>query len=158
MLQCGWLQSLRQVAILLLVVSVTACAGLGERREAPADISDASGEAVDPAGGRTGSADPTAADPVPAPESGSAPVAPPAVAQNALMVAALQARSSGNRSRAVALLERAQRIDPDNGQLYLELARTHFDAGNVPQGRATAERGLLYCRGEECGELRALLE
>lgn len=153
MLQCKWSRSLRQAAILLLVVSVTACAGLGERREAPADIGDANGEAVDPAGDRVGSVDPEERGPAPAPES-----AQPAVAHNALMVAALQARSTGNRSRAVALLERAQRIDPDNGQLYLELARTHFDAGNVAQGRATAERGLLYCRGEECGELRALLE
>lgn len=157
MLQGGWLRNLRQVSVLSLVVLLTACAGLGERRDSPADISEATGEAVDPSTARTGSAEPAEAEPVPTPES--APVAPPpGVAHNTLMVAALQARSAGNSSRAVALLERAQRIDPDNGQLYLELARTHFDAGNVAQGRATAERGLLYCQREECAALRALLE
>ncbi|MFN2329229.1 MAG: tetratricopeptide repeat protein [Chromatocurvus sp.] len=156
MIECGWLRNLRQIAVLSLVVFLTACAGLGERRDAPADISEATGEAVDPSTGRASRVDPAEADPVPAPES--APVAAAGVAHNTLMVAALQARSSGNSGRAVALLERAQRIDPDNGELYLELARTHFDAGNVAQGRATAERGLLYCRGEECAALRALLE
>lgn len=156
MRQCGWLRNIRQVALLLLVVFLTACAGLGERREAPADISEAAGEAVGPSPDTAGGADSTEADPAPAPAP--APVAPASAAHNSLMVAALQARSAGNSARAVALLERAQRIDPDNGQLYLELARTHFDAGNAAQGRATAERGLLYCKRAECAALRALLE
>ncbi|MEQ8517083.1 MAG: tetratricopeptide repeat protein, partial [Chromatocurvus sp.] len=116
------------------------------------------GEAVDPraAGTGPGRSDPAPADPAPPRESKQEP--PSGDARSSLMLAALRARSAGDSSRAIALLERAQRIDPDNGQLYLELARTHFAAGNTAQGRAMAERGLLYCRREECAALRALIE
>lgn len=155
MLHCVWLIRTRQIAVLLLVLFLAACSGLGERRKAPAGISDASGEAVDSSTTGVGRVAP-ADDSIPAVP---APIVEPAdPAHSLLMVAALQARSLGNSSRAVALLERAQRIDPDNAQLYLELARTHFEAGNVSQGRATAERGLLFCRDAECAALRALLE
>jgi tetratricopeptide (TPR) repeat protein len=66
------------------------------------------------------------------------------------------ARENGNYSQALAYLERAQRIDPDNAEIYLGLAQTHYAAGNASQARATAERGLLYCNGSmQCDALRA---
>ena len=65
------------------------------------------------------------------------------------------AREAGDYEQALALLERAQRIDPDSADIYLALAETHRAGGNPEQARATAERGLLYCRGSaQCGALR----
>ena len=65
------------------------------------------------------------------------------------------AREAGDFEQALALLERAQRIDPDSADIYLALAETHRARGNPEQARATAERGLLYCRGRaQCDALR----
>ncbi len=67
-----------------------------------------------------------------------------------------QATARGDYEQALALLERAQRIDPDSAEIYLSLAKTHQASGDVAQARATAERGLLYCNGStECAALRA---
>ncbi|MFN2287639.1 MAG: tetratricopeptide repeat protein [Chromatocurvus sp.] len=153
--------------ILLLVTMLAGCAGLGEGRDSPAEIVDPSGEVVEPGGEIVEPGGPGASGTGPV-ESDPAPAAgvPPRQttggtladsARSSLVAQALAARASGNSSRAIALLERAQRIDPDNGRLYLELARTHYAAGNAAQGRATAERGLLYCQHTECAELRALM-
>ena len=65
------------------------------------------------------------------------------------------ATQKGDYERALSLLERAQRIDPDSAEIYLAMARTHEARGDLGQARATAERGLLYCRGQaECEALR----
>jgi len=78
-------------------------------------------------------------------------------AYGALLQQAEQARSKGDYERALSLLERAQRIDPDSGEVYLHLARTYQAKGDDVMQRATAERGLLYCDGSaECNALRAL--
>lgn len=146
--------------ILLLATMLAGCTGLGERRDSPAEIIDRGGEAVEAGGPRAPGAGSLKSDPAPA---GDAPprqtigVTPADSARSSLVAEALAARAAGDSSRAIALLERAQRIDPDNGRLYLELARTHYAAGNAAQGRATAERGLLYCQHTECAELRALM-
>lgn len=66
-----------------------------------------------------------------------------------------QARARGDYEQALALLERAQRIDPNSAKIYLAMARTHHASGDSAQARATAERGLLYCSGRsECDALR----
>ena len=70
---------------------------------------------------------------------------------------ATAARSRGDYEQALALLERAQRIDPDSGEIYLELARTYAAKGDDASARATAERGLLYCRDDECAQLKAFI-
>ena len=105
------------------------------------------------------------APPPPKPSAPPPPVpdepAPPARDPNAsnayggLVEKATEARSRGDYEQALALLERAQRIDPDSGEIYLELARTYAAQGDDARAKATAERGLLYCRGDECSQLRA---
>ena len=68
------------------------------------------------------------------------------------------AREAGDYEQALALLERAQRIDPDSADIYLALARTHRARGDLSQARATAERGLLYCSTPaQCDALRAYI-
>jgi Tfp pilus assembly protein PilF len=73
-----------------------------------------------------------------------------------LLDKAARATASGDYAQALALLERAQRIDPDSAEIYLSMAKTHKASGDMAQSRATAERGLLYCQGNgECEALRA---
>lgn len=72
-----------------------------------------------------------------------------------LLQRAQQAREEGDFEQALALLERAQRIDPDSAEIYLDMARTHDARGDLGQARATAQRGLLYCSGSsQCNALR----
>lgn len=74
-----------------------------------------------------------------------------------LLAKAEQATDRGDYEQALALLARAQRIDPDAAEVYLGIAETHQAKGDAPQARATAERGLLYCSSESvCDALRAL--
>jgi len=103
--------------------------------------------------------------------SGHTPVTPPATtpqpsskpsgpssnkAWQPLVDKAGQARARGDYEQALGLLERAQRIDPDSGEIYLQLAKTHQAKGDTAQARATAERGMLYCSGNsQCEALRA---
>ncbi|MFK7976773.1 MAG: tetratricopeptide repeat protein [Halioglobus sp.] len=75
-----------------------------------------------------------------------------------LLAKADAATARGDYEQALALLERAQRIDPDNAQIYLELARTHSERGDARQAAATAQRGMLYCENpEQCDALRNYL-
>ncbi len=99
----------------------------------------------------------TAPPPPPVPEEPAPPARDPNAsnAYGGLVEKASEARSRGDYEQALALLERAQRIDPDSGEIYLELARTYSAQGENAKARATAERGLLYCRGDECAQLKA---
>lgn len=72
-----------------------------------------------------------------------------------LLAKAEQATNRGDYKQAMALLERAQRIDPDSAEVYLGMAKTHSASGDNEQARATAERGQLYCSGKtQCDALR----
>lgn len=97
---------------------------------------------------------PTAPRPTPRPAD------PPAQkAYQPLLDKADQARGRGDYEQALALLERAQRIDPDSADIYLAMARTHAARGDTSQARATAERGMLYCSGRsQCDALRLYLK
>lgn len=79
-------------------------------------------------------------------------------AWQSLLNQAQGAATRGDYERALVLLERAQRIEPGAGAIYLEQARLHQIRGDVAQARSTAERGLLYCDSPElCDALRAML-
>lgn len=75
-----------------------------------------------------------------------------------LLDKARQAAARGDYEQALAQLERAQRIDPAAGAIYLEQARVHQSRGDRAQATSTAERGLLYCNGAaQCDALRAFI-
>jgi len=98
----------------------------------------------------------------PAPQPPPTPPRPPqpstTSAWKPLVEKAEQARLRGDIEQALALLERAQRIDPESAEIYLQLASTHQARGDMAQARATAERGMLFCRSAaECNALRAFL-
>ena len=101
---------------------------------------------------------PVTAPPVPVPQPPARPPRPStSSAWQPLVEKAQQATASGDYEEALALLERAQRIDPESGEIYLQLARTQRAKGDAPQARATAERGMLFCVGNnQCEALRAL--
>ena len=75
-----------------------------------------------------------------------------------LLTKAEQATKRGDFEQALALLERAQRIDPDSAEIYLGMAKTHRARGDAAKARVTAERGLLYCAtARQCDALRVYL-
>lgn len=98
----------------------------------------------------------TVTPPATTPQPSSRPPQPSSSkAYQPLLDKAGQAADRGEYEQALALLERAQRIDPDSAQIYLAMARTHRARGDDQQARAVAERGLLYCNGQsQCGALR----
>ena len=98
--------------------------------------------------------------PVEPPATSPRPKPPPAEpsttsAYRGLLDKADRASASGDYEQALALLERAQRIDPDSGEIYLNLAKTYRAKGDEALASATAERGMLYCNGKsQCDALR----
>jgi tetratricopeptide (TPR) repeat protein len=78
-------------------------------------------------------------------------------ATSGLLEEARTARELGEYDRAAGLLQRAQRIDSRNALIYLELARLYLEQGEAEEARAVAERGLSYCTGATCNQLRQIL-
>ncbi|MGB1141317.1 MAG: tetratricopeptide repeat protein [Halioglobus sp.] len=101
----------------------------------------------------------TSRSPVPVdPGKGSAPSRTEPIvvaAYQPLLDQAVAARNRGDYEQSLVLLERAQRIDPDNPDIYLAMAKTHSARGDKAQATAVAQRGLLYCSGAaQCDALR----
>jgi Tfp pilus assembly protein PilF len=80
-----------------------------------------------------------------------------ATASAGMLSRAQKARQSGDLDTAQALLQRAQRIDARNAEVYLELARLHVAQGDESGASAMAERGMLYCEGASCTQLRRFI-
>ena len=133
-----------RVTAAALVLAVAGCSSVDTRDTAPAPV-------VTPP--------PTVSPPAPvAPPRPPARPPQPSVsgAWLPLVEKAEQATARGDYEQALALLERAHRIDPESGEIYLQLARTHRARGDVAQARATAERGMLFCSSNaQCEALRA---
>lgn len=138
------LQSVSRTAVLLIIVLLAACSTYTQPEREPAPV-----EKPQP---------PVIVEPPPS-EHETPPRAATHSASAAwqpLLAKADVATKRGDYEQALALLERAQRIDPDSAEVYLGIARTHLAKGNTAQARVTAERGLLYCSSEAvCDALRA---
>jgi tetratricopeptide (TPR) repeat protein len=92
----------------------------------------------------------------PTPTRPSSPQRPPinSVTQSLMDKAGVES-DAGNYEQALALLERALRIAPDGGEIYLALAQTYSLKGDTAMANATARRGMLYCSGRaQCDALR----
>ncbi|MCB1675459.1 MAG: tetratricopeptide repeat protein [Halioglobus sp.] len=138
-----------RLALLILVVSASGCSIYRAPGSGPAP--------VERAPEHTTVTPPPSSPPVTAPQAPQRPAEPSTrAAYQPLLDGADAAAAGGDYEHALALLQRAQRIDPDSAQVYLGMARTHRARGDDAQARATAERGLLYCRtAPECDALRA---
>jgi Flp pilus assembly protein TadD len=133
----------RTVCLALLSLMLSACASQPGTRSVPASISTPGGTPVEQDGAQQA--------------GGSQSSEPGTHARSTLLAQARTARDGGEYASARALLERALRMDPTDGALYLELARTLLQSGDVERARAMAERGLLYCDERTCRALERLL-
>jgi len=61
-----------------------------------------------------------------------------------LMAQAGQHAADGDNAQAIALLERAVRIDPRNGHAWLRLARLHFESGDLNKAEQFARRAMQF--------------
>jgi Tfp pilus assembly protein PilF len=114
----------------------------------------------------SGSAQP--APGIPAPGSGQAVPAPPerpsvppprqfrlGAASSALVTQAHAQAASGDYAQAAATLERAQRIEPDNPLLWIELGRVRLAENNAPQADAMGRKALALAVGDPAAQASA---
>lgn len=148
----GVMQKLLVVAFVLVLQACSIYQLPGQESEYPVDAP----QSNEPAQAPQPPTNPTPQTPVETTPRGEEPTV--SAAYTPLLAKAEVATARGDYEQALALLERAQRIDPDNAQIYLELARTHSERGDPRQAAATAQRGLLYCESpEQCDALRNYL-
>jgi hypothetical protein len=115
-----------------------------------------------PAGGPTDEQQPPVASmPAPAPEVGAPPVTaaprPDPAVSLALREESLQAAGRGDTAEAIALIERAIRIEPDRPELWIDLARLHLEEGDAAAAEQFARKALLYTRNRHDLEQQAYL-
>lgn len=123
---------IRHMTLLLLAVSISACAPVPLGRDTPAER------------GSTGA--------VSAEDSGTAAAPSPSA------VLVQQARShvaAAEYPEAAASMERAIRIEPGNPWLWLELARVHYAAGNLRQAESHARRAASLAGGDDAARRAA---
>ncbi|MEM0953651.1 MAG: tetratricopeptide repeat protein [Pseudomonadota bacterium] len=136
---------------MMLLVAVAACSTMPPASTSSSSSSKSSTVSARESTGETVTPDKTPAETIAA----AVPQGQRAAGENLLQQAA-RAMADGNEVRAQALLQRAQRLDPSNPDIYLALANFYNSTGQTASGRAMAERGLLFCRGGDCELLREL--
>jgi tetratricopeptide (TPR) repeat protein len=103
---------------------------------------------------------PQAPAPTPAPAPVPAPAIPPASRPDptvtlALREQSLAAAARGDTQQAIALIERALRIEPNRAELWIDLARLHLDEGDTVGAEQFARKALLFTRDRPDLEQRA---
>ncbi len=73
-------------------------------------------------------------------------------ASNALVSQAHGQAGSGDFGAATATLERAQRIEPDNPLLWIELSKVQLAAGNAGQADAMGHKALALASGDPAAQ------
>jgi tetratricopeptide (TPR) repeat protein len=99
---------------------------------------------------------PQPSPPLPEPEQPAPPVPPPQPPQKEFRLSAAstalvkQGRAQsikGEYPAAIATLERAVRIEPDNPLVWLELGQTQLSARNAPQAESMGRKALALATG-----------
>jgi tetratricopeptide (TPR) repeat protein len=110
---------------------------------------------------------PPAAQPLPAPEESAAaqPAAPPYTpparefhlgpAASALVAQAHKQAAGGDSAQAMATLERAQRIEPGNPLVWIELGRLNLAQNNGAQADAMGRKALALATGDASAQSSA---
>lgn len=87
------------------------------------------------------------------------PIPKPVAAAERLQAQAASAYEAGDFSRALALLERAQRMAPRDGSIYLDMATAHRAGGRTNLACQFARKGLsVPVTGEVADALEAQLD
>ena len=135
----------RVIPAAILAVLLAGCAATPERTSAP------------PAS--RGDLPPPEASPPEAPEAeapATEPAARPAPSVSlALRTESARAAASGNPNRAMDLLERAIRIEPDRAELWFDLAELHLARGDALRASRLVEKGASLTGGDRALERRA---
>ena len=111
-------------------------------------------------GGRSPSGDlpPPEASAPPPPEAPPAPTEPPPrpdpSVSLALRTESTRAAAAGDHDRAMDLLERAIRIEPDRAELWLDLAELHLDRGDALRANQLLHKGAALAAGDRRLERR----
>lgn len=103
----------------------------------------------------------TPAEPPEAEAPPTEPAARPAPSVSlALRTESAREAASGNTNRAMDLLERAIRIEPDRAELWLDLAELHLQRGDADRAARLLEKGASLTAGDRALErrVRALRE
>lgn len=128
-------------AIFLLLLLLNACSTAPQRTLPPV---------VD--GTQPRSAQPEAADPVQVPDTVEVPVSPAPPSGGGAVVALLDKadvyHQSGDVGNEAATIERALRIDPNNGRLWNRLAAIRLDQGQPRQAEQLALKSNALSRGD----------
>jgi len=125
-----------RLALLLVLMTLAACRSLWSPQRPPS--------------APTRSATPEA------PPASSAPTAPPAAtrqfrlggAASALVTQAHARAAAGDYPAALATLERALRIEPENPLAWIELGRIQLAAGNPAQADSMGHKALALAAGD----------
>lgn len=135
----------RLIPAVVLAALLAGCAATPERTPAP------------PASG--GDLPPPEASPAETPEArapATEPTARPAPSVSlALRTESARAAASGNTNRAMDLLERAIRIEPDRAELWFDLAELHLERGDALRASRLVEKGASLTGGDGALERRA---
>jgi tetratricopeptide (TPR) repeat protein len=137
--------SLRILFLLTAAAALAACAG------PPYQPSPPPGEPI-PQPGTPQPESPTSEEPPP--EAPPPPPAPPpkqfrlSAASSALVTQARSLADKGEYPAAIATLERAQRIEPENPLLWIELGRVHQAEGNSAQADSMGRKALALATGD----------
>jgi len=87
----------------------------------------------------------TPSQPQPTPSAPPTPHADPTVTL-ALREQSLAAAARGDRDQAVALIEKALRIEPNRPELWIDLARLHLEEGDKSGAEQFARKALLFTK------------
>jgi hypothetical protein len=143
----GYRKHGRAALLALCAVLATGCAQLGGPRPAPSPAPPPAGPSAGPSAG--------AEDRGAEPRDGSAEVGPgsavpprSAAASTTLLAQSRSERTAGDHAAAVATLERALRIDPNNAALWIEVGEVELERGNATQAASMARKALTLTAGE----------
>jgi hypothetical protein len=148
-------QRLSLTASVALMSLVSACSILGPRQSHPQP------GVVGAPGAQTGVAPDEQASPsATAPGPGGEQHAPPrqyhlGPATTALVAQSHQQASSGNYVAAFQILERAQRIEPENPLVWVEMGQVRLQEGNAPQAHSLGRKALQLASGDPAAQSQA---
>jgi tetratricopeptide (TPR) repeat protein len=138
----------RGAFLLACTLALAGCQLPGVYEPLPPEPRPGPGVPEQPGGPEGGTAEPERAPPQPGPAP-SAPKQFRLSAASAALVSQAQTQSAaGDHALAVATLERALRIEPDNPLVWIELAKVHQAEGNHARADGFGRKALALARGD----------
>lgn len=143
--------------IAFLALTLNGCTGLGDKKESGGIQVDEEGMTIDPFYGvpetpeSSLDAYPSGDERYPQPSTTAPNISTKPTSQTvlALLNQAKIQEQSGNSERAVAVLERALRIEPKNAQLWHRLALLRLQQGKLGLAESLAQKSIALSRNDD---------